>query len=96
MPSPSLSKRPMAGSCRLRVGFTVAAALVAFSAFAQDGRAPEKEKPKAAAANKTPDKATADRAPDIEASRFCANAAPSIGEARIAWEAKQLGDSTPR
>jgi flagellar motility protein MotE (MotC chaperone) len=82
----------MAGSCRLRVGFTVAAALVAFSAFAQDGRAPEKEKPKAAAANKTPDKATVDRAPDIEASRFCANAAPSIGEARIAWEAKQLGD----
>jgi flagellar motility protein MotE (MotC chaperone) len=82
----------MAGPCRLCVGFTVAAVLVAFSAFAQDGRAPEKERPKAASANKAPDRATVDRAPDIEASRFCANATPSIAEARIAWEAKQLGD----
>ena len=69
----------------------VAAVLLACPAFAQDGRAPEKEKPKAAA-NKTPDKATADKAPDIEASRFCANVAPSIAEARIAWETKRLSE----
>jgi flagellar motility protein MotE (MotC chaperone) len=73
------------------MALSVVAALLACPAFAQDGRAPEKEKPKAAA-NKTPDKATAERAPDIEASRFCANAAPSIAEARIAWETKQLSD----
>jgi flagellar motility protein MotE (MotC chaperone) len=68
-----------------------AAVLLAYPAFAQDGPAHEKEKPKAAA-NKTLDKAAADKAPDIEASRFCANAAPSIAEARIAWEKKQLDD----
>jgi flagellar motility protein MotE (MotC chaperone) len=68
-----------------------AAVLLACPAFAQDGPAREKEKPKAAA-NKTPDKATADKAPDIETSRFCANATPSIAEARIAWEKKQLDE----
>ncbi len=91
MPSLSLSQRLTARSCRARMALSVAAVLLACPAFAQDGRAPEKEKPKAAA-NKTPDKATADKAPDIEASRFCANAAPSIAEARVAWETKQLSD----
>ena len=91
MPPLSLSQRLTGRSRRARVALSVVAALLACPAFAQDGRAPEKEKPKAAA-NKTPDKATAERAPDIEASRFCANAAPSIVEARIAWERKQLGD----
>ena len=91
MPSLSLSQRLTARSCRARMALGVAAVLVAYPALAQSGRAPEKEKPKAAA-NKTPDKPTADRAPDIEASRFCANAAPSIAEARVAWETKQLGD----
>ncbi|MGB7975110.1 MAG: hypothetical protein WCF81_12365 [Roseiarcus sp.] len=69
----------------------LATALLAGPAFAQDGRAPEKEKPKAAA-NKAPDRATVDKPPDAEASRFCANAAPSIAEARIAWETKRLSD----
>ncbi|HEY1864425.1 MAG TPA: hypothetical protein VGG77_12230 [Roseiarcus sp.] len=69
----------------------LAAFLLACPAFAQDGRAPEKEKPKVCA-NKTPDKALAEKAPDIDASRFCANAAPAIAEARIAWETKQLSD----
>jgi flagellar motility protein MotE (MotC chaperone) len=91
MPSLSLSQRLTGRSRRARVSLTVAAALLACPAFAQGGRAPEKEKPKAAA-NKTPDKATAERGPDIEASRFCVNAAPSIAEARIAWETKQLSD----
>jgi flagellar motility protein MotE (MotC chaperone) len=91
MPSLSLSQRLTARSCRARMALGVAAVLLAYPALAQSGRAPEKEKPKAAA-NKTPDKPTADRAPDIEASRFCANAAPSIAEARVAWETRQLGD----
>jgi flagellar motility protein MotE (MotC chaperone) len=29
---------------------------------------------------------------DVEASRFCANVAPSIAEARIAWRTKRLGE----
>jgi flagellar motility protein MotE (MotC chaperone) len=92
MPALSLPQRSMVRLCRIRAWFTLLAVLLASSAFAQDGRAPEKEKPKAASANKTPDKVTVDRAPDIEASRFCANAAPSIAEARVAWETRQLGE----
>jgi flagellar motility protein MotE (MotC chaperone) len=60
-------------------------------AFAQDGRAPDKQKPKATA-DKSTEKVAVDRALDGEASRFCANAAPSIAEARVAWETKQLND----
>jgi flagellar motility protein MotE (MotC chaperone) len=89
MPSAALSQRLSARSCRARVAFSVAAVLMACPVFAQDGRAPDKEKPKAAA-NKTPEKAAADRPPDVEASRFCANAAPSIAEARI--ETRQLSE----
>ena len=91
MPSLSLSQRLTGRSCRACMALSVVAALLACPAFAQNGRALEKEKPKAAA-NKTPDKVTAERAPDTEASRFCANAAPSIAEARIAWETKRLAD----
>ena len=69
----------------------VAAFLLTCQAFGQDGRAPVKEKPKVAA-NKTPDNAAVDKVQDIETSHFCANAAPSIAEARIAWQAKQLSD----
>jgi flagellar motility protein MotE (MotC chaperone) len=69
----------------------VAAVLISFPVLAQDRRAPDKEKPKAAA-NKTPEKAAAEKPPDVEASRFCANAAPSIAEARIAWETRQLSE----
>ena len=73
------------------MALSVAAVLLACPAFAQDGRRPTKEKPKAAA-NKTPEKAAVDKPPDVEASRFCANAAPSIAEARIAWETRQLSE----
>ena len=65
---------------------SVAAVLLACPAFAQDGRAPEKEKPKAARNCRTKP------VPDIEASRFCANVAPSIAEARIAWETRRLSE----
>ncbi len=67
-----------------RVIITVAAVLLAGPALAQSGRKSESQK----------SKATADRQPvaDIEASRFCANVAPSIAEARIAWETKRLSE----
>jgi flagellar motility protein MotE (MotC chaperone) len=91
MPHLPPSQRLTAQSCRARFAMSLAAVLLACPAFAQDGRSLEKEKPKAAA-NKTPEKATVEKPPDAEASRFCANAAPSIAEARIAWETKQLSD----
>jgi flagellar motility protein MotE (MotC chaperone) len=66
-----------------RVMASVAAVLLACPALAQNGRKAENQRPKA----------TADKpAADIEASRFCANVAPSIAEARIAWETKRLSE----
>jgi flagellar motility protein MotE (MotC chaperone) len=65
-----------------RTGAIVAAALVASSASAQDGRAPESQK----------SKANADKTAEIDASRYCVNVAPSIAEARIAWQTKRLSE----
>ncbi len=73
------------------MALSVAAVLLGHPAFAQDGRAPEKERPKVTT-NKASDKVPADRTPDTEASRFCINAAPSIAEVRIAWETRRLGE----
>ena len=76
----SLSQRWTTFGARVIVG---AAVLLACPALAQSGRKPESQRPKA-----TIDKPAA----DIEASRFCANVAPSIAEARIAWETKRLSE----
>jgi flagellar motility protein MotE (MotC chaperone) len=91
MPSLSPSERLTARSHRARIALSVAAVVLAFPAFAQDRHSLEKEKAKTAAV-KPAEKAPADKTADIEASSFCANAAPSIAEARIAWETKQLKD----
>lgn len=66
-----------------RVIISIAAVLLGCPAIAQNGRKLGSQKPKA-----TIDKPAA----DIEASRFCANVAPSIAEARIAWETKRLSE----
>ena len=77
----SLSQRLTAFGARVIIG--LAAVLLAGPALAQNGRKAESQKPKA----------TADKpAAGIEASRFCANVAPSIAEARIAWETKRLSE----
>jgi flagellar motility protein MotE (MotC chaperone) len=84
MPAVSLSQgrtNPLLGVSMM---LSVAAALLVRPAVAQDGRAPESQKSKATA--------TVDKAADIEASRFCANAAPAIAEARIAWETRRLSE----
>ena len=75
MPAASLSQGRTTPSFGASILLSVAVLLVR-PAVAQDGRSPESQK----------SKAMADKAADIEASRFCANAAPSIAEARIAWE----------
>ena len=84
MPIPTLSPgratRSRARLCLLSA--LAGAALFSCPASAQDGRAPESQKAKT----------NADRAAEIEASRFCANIAPSIAEARIAWQTKRLGE----
>jgi flagellar motility protein MotE (MotC chaperone) len=89
MPSAFLPQRLTQRAHGVRLLLGVAGVLLVCPAFAQDGRAPEKEKPKAAV-NKTSNRATADK--DIEAGRFCANVAPSIAEARIAWETRRLSE----
>jgi flagellar motility protein MotE (MotC chaperone) len=55
-------------------------ALPALSASAQDGRTQDVQK----------SKASADKSAGTDAGRFCANVAPSITEARIAWQTKRL------
>lgn len=82
MPAHSLSQGQTSQLLGASIALSLAAVLLASPAAAQDGRTPEKEKPKAAA----------DKATDVEASRFCVNVAPSIAEARIAWETKRLAE----
>jgi flagellar motility protein MotE (MotC chaperone) len=81
MPTASLSRGRTTPSFGASILLSVAVLLVR-PAVAQDGRSPESQK----------SKAMADKAADIEASRFCANAAPSIAEARIAWETRRLSE----
>ena len=78
MPVRSLSQRPTIRS--FGASLLLGVVLLAGPAGAQDGRTPEGPK----------SKASAERGIDVEASRFCANVAPSIAEARIAWQTKRL------
>src|SRR5271166_5327736 len=64
-----------------------AAALLDRPASAQNGHAPQAQKPKAVATN-----SVAETPADADASRFCAAVAPSIAEARIAWQTKRLAE----
>ena len=85
MPTPTTLSRGRTTRARRGLGVTVAFAVAAFlwsPASAQDGRAPESQKAKA----------NPDRAAETEAGRFCANVAPSVAEARIAWQTKRLGE----
>lgn len=68
----------------------LAALLLASPAPAQEGRPPQAPKPKATAERPVPDKSTAEKSAESDASRFCASVAPSIAEARVAWQTKRL------
>jgi len=63
-------------------GFFIALALLAGQAIAQDKHPPEPPKLKPAA----------EKPADADAARYCANVAPSIAEARIAWQTKRLAE----
>jgi flagellar motility protein MotE (MotC chaperone) len=82
MPAASLSQGLTAQSRSVRMLLVAARVFLVCPALAQDGRATEREKPRP----------TADKTADIGTSRFCANVAPSIAEARIAWETKRLNE----
>jgi flagellar motility protein MotE (MotC chaperone) len=66
----------------------LAALLLASPAPAQDGRSPGTQKPRAAVEKSV----AADRSAEPDAVRFCAAVAPSIAEARIAWQTKRLAE----
>jgi flagellar motility protein MotE (MotC chaperone) len=66
----------------IRFGALLAAAFLVCPASSQDGRTPNNQK----------SKTNADKPAEIEASRYCANAAQSITEARIAWQTKRLSE----
>jgi flagellar motility protein MotE (MotC chaperone) len=70
------------GARSCRPGALLLIAIFAFPASAQDGRAPEGQKAKV----------TTDRALDTDGGRYCVNVAPSIAEARIAWQSKRLNE----
>jgi flagellar motility protein MotE (MotC chaperone) len=65
----------------------IVAALLASPAGAQDRRAPEAQKLKTAG-----EKTVADKPSETDASRYCVNVAPSVAEARIAWQTKRLSE----
>ena len=66
----------------MSLGLLASAASLTSPAAAQNGRAPEALKPKP----------IADRPAETETSRYCINVAPSIAEARIAWQTKRLSE----
>jgi flagellar motility protein MotE (MotC chaperone) len=84
MPTLSFPRRRAIRSCGwpCRLSALFAVAVCVCPAIAQDGRAPDAQK----------SKTNADRGAELEASRYCANVAPSIAEARIAWQTKRLGE----
>lgn len=77
-----------------RAATVLAVALTAVPAAAQEGKPASPAKPKIPppVAAQAPAPASATPAPDADASRYCANVAPSIAEARIAWQTKKLAD----
>jgi|SRR5271166_1357484 len=73
---------PLVSHPRRRLALVTLFATLVGQAVAQDGRPPEPPKPKAAA----------EKPAEADAARYCANVAPSIAEARIAWQTKRLAE----
>ncbi len=69
-----------------------AAVLLASPASAQDGRPAESRKPRATVEQPVSEKSPTGKIADSDAAHFCASVAPSIAEARIAWQTKRLAE----
>ena len=76
-----ISRRPTPRLLMSLVALTCAPFLASL-ASAQDGRPLEGQK----------QKAVAEKPGETEASRYCASVAPTIAEARIAWQTKRLSE----
>ena len=76
LPRPKRTRQP------IWLAAVVAASLLACSAFAQDNKPQDLPKPRPIAIDKNAD----------DASRYCANVAPAIAEARVAWQTKRLAE----
>ena len=76
-----ISRRPTLRLPTCLVALTCAPFL-AGPASAQDGRPPDGQK----------QKAVAEKPGETDASHYCANVAPTIAEARIAWQTKRLSE----
>ena len=84
MPTPTLSRGRTTRS-RGRLGLVLALAasvLCAWPASAQDERTTESQKARS----------NADRSAESDAGRFCGNVAPSVAEARVAWQTRRLAE----
>ena len=82
---------PIARPLRSLAVVAIAAALIGSPVSAKDGKPPDASAPKTG--EKTAAEKTATAKPvDPDASRYCANVAPSIVEARIAWQTRRLAD----
>jgi flagellar motility protein MotE (MotC chaperone) len=84
MPTPTLSQGSAIRS-RARLGLVqalAAGALCACPASAQDWRTPDSQKARS----------NAERTAEVDAGRFCSNVAPSVAEARIAWQTRRLSE----
>jgi flagellar motility protein MotE (MotC chaperone) len=64
------------------LGAMLAAVLAAVPAIAQESKSPDLPKPRPVAIDRNAD----------DASRYCANIAPAIAEARIAWQTRRLAE----
>jgi len=73
---------PLVSHPRRQVALVTLFAVLAGQAAALDRQPPEPPKLKLAA----------EKPADADAARYCANVAPSIAEARIAWQTKRLGE----
>ena len=74
-----ISRVPNAPQLSSLVAFVLVACLGGPGA-AQDGHAQDAQKPKP----------VAEKLGDTDAGRYCANVAPSIAEARLAWQTKRF------
>jgi len=80
-----------ASSLRILAAAAAVTGALASQGAAQDGKPPDAAKSKASEERTTAEK-VAERPPDPDAGRYCANVAPSIPEARIAWQTKRLAE----
>lgn len=80
------------GEASRRLVALAVATLLAWPASAQDGRPIAAQKSRPVGDKTVHEKTAAAKPTETEASRYCVNVAPSVAEARIAWQTKRLAE----